>query len=319
MKKARWLLLVPIAVAIVLSLRQDPTPTPQVVEESVQPVKSTPSAPLTPAPKAEVAISVLPAKVLQGDPVEVVITNEAPNDKSQITSITFNGTKLKPFVENGETKALIGLDLRMKPGTYPIVATLSDGKSIKKDLVVGGRVLVQAPLGIPDKLGGNTATSEQELLNTLAKEGEIINAIPTSADKLWSGAFRYPLNTEITITDVYGYSRLTGASSIAHKGTDFRASIGTDVVAINSGKVAYVGYLRNYGNVIAVDHGAGVLSIYMHLSKVEKALGDKVEKGERIALSGDTGYVLGPHLHLTIRINNISIDPMKFLALLGKT
>src|SRR4051812_1796964 len=112
MKKARWLLLVPIAVAIVLSLRQDPTGTPKVVEESVQPVKSTPSTPATPAPKEEVTISVLPAKVLQGDPVEVVIKNLSGT--TTVKSITFNGAKLKPFVENGETKALIGLDLRMK-------------------------------------------------------------------------------------------------------------------------------------------------------------------------------------------------------------
>jgi len=134
---------------------------------------------------------------------------------------------------------------------------------------------------------------------------------------LWQGSFRYPLSAPITITDVYGYSRQTGGSSIAHKGTDFRAVVGTPVYAINDGKVAYTGFLRNYGNVIAVDHGTKILSLYMHLSKVSLAVGDKVEKGDQVGLSGETGYVLGPHLHLTVRINNISIDPIKFMGLLG--
>ena len=211
--------------------------------------------------------------------------------------------------------ALLGLDLRMTPGTYPLTLFLADGRMIQKDVVVGEKKIVSAPLGIPESLGGNTPKAAQELVNSLVEEGKIISAIKSSSEKLWTGPFLYPLAPPIVITDVYGYSRQTGGSTLAHKGTDFRAATGTPVYAIADGKVAYTGYLRNYGNVIAVDHGTKVLSIYMHLSRVDKAVGESVKKGEQIALSGDTGYVLGPHLHLTIRINNISIDPMKFFTL----
>ncbi|MEK7135197.1 MAG: M23 family metallopeptidase, partial [Patescibacteria group bacterium] len=197
-------------------------------------------------------------------------------------------------------------------------ATLSNGATVRKKLEVGKRVVVEAPLGIPEELGGNTPEAEQELLNTLVQEGAIINAIPTSPAKLWQGAFRLPIDSPITITDTYGYGRLTGASTIAHKGTDFRAAVGTPVYVMNSGLIRYVGSLRNYGHVVAVDHGLGLLSIYMHLSEVLVSEGVSVEKGTLIAKSGATGYVLGPHLHLTLRINNISIDPMKFVALLGE-
>jgi murein DD-endopeptidase MepM/ murein hydrolase activator NlpD len=254
-----------------------------------------------------------PSTVIQGEPVIISVTGT-----SSVRSINFNKQDLGIFSYKNNPSAMVGIDLRATTGDYPVTVTLSNGEILKRNLVVGKRVVVQAPLGIPDKLGGNTPQAEKELINTLAQEGAIISAIQTSKNKLWKDSFRFPLNPPITITDTYGYSRLTGASSIAHKGTDFRAATGTPVYAMNAGIVRYVGFLRNYGHVVAVDHGTGLLSIYMHLSEVLARQGESVNKGFMIAKSGDTGYVLGPHLHLTIRLNGVSIDPMKFMALLGE-
>jgi len=305
MKKVLWLV-IPLALLGAYLYRPAAAPVAQEVK--------TPEA--KPEPAAEPEIIIRPATILQGDPAQIITTGLPAT--TTVKSISFDGRPLGVFNDNGRPSALIGIDLRQTTGSYPVMMTLSDGRMLKKNLVVGERIIAKAPLGIPDKLGGNTPESEQELLNTLAQEGAIINAIKTSSTKLWSGKFRYPLEGEITVTDVYGYSRLTGASTIAHKGTDFRAATGTPVYAMNSGKVAYTGYLRNYGNVIGIDHGLGLLTIYMHLSEIDAQLGESVEKGQLIAKSGETGYVLGPHLHLTVRINNISIDPMKFMALLGE-
>ncbi len=236
---------------------------------------------------------------------------------STIVSLKFNGKSLKTFENAGKIEALIGLDLRMTPGTYPLTLTLPDGQVLKRNLAVGKRVVVTAPLGIPESLGGNTTSSEQTLLKTLVDEGAIINSIPTADTKLWHGTFRLPIDPPITITDVYGYSRETGASTLAHKGTDFRAAVGTPVYAMNAGTVRYNSFLRNYGNVIVIDHGLGLQTIYMHLSQSLVKEGDVVEKGMLIGKSGDTGYVLGPHLHLSVKIGGISIDPLKFMELLG--
>jgi murein DD-endopeptidase MepM/ murein hydrolase activator NlpD len=282
------------------------------------PVSNLPQATSTPAvPDAVVekdaAISFTPANPIQGEPVLVRVENLSGT--STVRSIAFQNKSLGVF----DDSALLGLDLRQTTGTYPVIATLSDGTTVRKNLVVGKRPTVEAPLGIPDSLGGNTPEAEKELLNTLAQEGALINSIPTSPNKLWSGDFRLPINPPITITDTYGYSRLTGASTIAHKGTDYRAAVGTPVYAMNSGKVAFKRFLRNYGNVVAIDHGLGLLTIYMHLSEVLVNEGQTVEKGALIAKSGDTGYVLGPHLHLTVRINQISIDPQKFMILMGES
>lgn len=312
MKKGYFLLFLAVAGAAYSSSRElsvATTPETIVKEENKIPPATIPIVP------KEIAVNVTPAAPIQGEPVLVSVKNLSGT--TTVSAISFNSKKLGVFKYENEPSALIGLDLRMTPGNYPLSITLSNGKVINKNISVGKRPTVEAPLGIPESLGGNTPESEKELLNTLAQEGAIINAIPSGNEKLWDGAFRLPISPPIIITDTYGYSRLTGASTIAHKGTDYRAAVGTPVYAINSGKVAYKGNLRNYGNVIAVDHGLGLLSIYMHLSQVLLNEGDLVSKGDKLALSGETGYVLGPHLHLTIRINQISIDPEKFLSLMG--
>lgn len=262
----------------------------------------------------ELGISVHPETVLQGDPAWVVVNGLAT---STIESLTFNGRKLGIFDHEGKPSALIGIDLRMESGTYPLVLTLEDGRTVRKDLVIGERTIAKAPLGIPEDLGGNTPESERQLINTLVEEGRIISAVPTSNEKLWNGTFVYPVPEPIVITDTYGYSRLTGASTISHKGTDFRAPEGTPIYAMNSGLVRFSRELRNYGKTIIIDHGLGLHTIYMHLSEMEVRAGDTVRKGQQIGKSGQTGYTFGAHLHLTVRIGGISIDPEKFLNIFG--
>ncbi len=116
------------------------------------------------------------------------------------------------------------------------------------------------------------------------------------------------------VTDSFGYSRLTGAYTLTHKGTDFRAPTGTKVFAINDGEVKIARLGRNYGNTIVIDHGNGVQSFSMHLSDMKMEAGDKVKRGELIGLSGMTGYADAAHLHFTLRINDVSIDPEVFFG-----
>ncbi len=309
MKQGILILVLVIAFTALMS-RPESVPAHQEIE-------SGPLEPQTPAEARakEVSISVSPQKILQGDPVLVKFSGLTGT--STIRSLQWNNATVPVFVsDDGHPAAILGIDLRMAAKTYPVTLTLTDGRVIQDTITITARNAPTAPLGIPEKLGGNTPESEKELVNSLVEESKIISAIKSSKERLWGAPFRLPLAGPITITDVYGYSRQTGGSTLAHKGTDFRAAVGTPIYSIADGKVAYVGYLRNYGNIVAVDHGAKILSIYMHLSKVEVAVGESVKKGEKIALSGDTGYVLGPHLHLTIRINDISIDPIKFFELL---
>lgn len=264
----------------------------------------------------ELDLTIVPNNPIQGEPVLIVV--DGVDSISEITSLTLDGKKLYVFPYNNKLSALVGIDLRGRVGTYPMELSLSDGEVFKKNLIVTEREIKTEVFGIPDKLGGNTPEAEKELVNTLVQEANLINSLKSEPRKLWDGDFRFPLDPPIEVTDGYGYSRETGGSNLSHKGTDFRAAIGTPVYAMNSGKVIFAGFLRNYGNTIIIDHGYGLHTVYMHMSERRAELDEEVAKGTAVGLSGDTGYVLGPHLHVSVRINSISIDPMKFMEIFGE-
>ncbi len=262
-------------------------------------------------------ISVTPAKVFQGEPFAITINGITST--SSVKRVTFNTTSLAVFSYNSKIESLGAVDLNQKPGVYTArVELLGNGTTtiLTKSVTVVARPKVEAPLGIPEKLGGNTVTSQNALVTSLVSEADELRKVQTVPQTLWKGNFIYPVKNPI-ITDTYGYSRQTGAYSIAHKGTDFRALEGTPVYAMNSGVVRLEKKFRDYGNTIVLDHGQGIMTLYLHLSEFKVAQGQKVEKGELIGLSGSTGYAEGPHLHLSVKINTISIDPMKFLELFG--
>lgn len=256
-----------------------------------------------------VSLTVYPESIIQGEPAVVTITGITST--SSVKKISFDGAPLGLFINQNKVEALIGVDLNKKPGLYTLSVELPGGVKLKKTIPVVERERIKETFSIPQKLGGNTVQSQNTLVSTLAAENASLSNIRTGTKAFWKNAFVWPLE-KITVTDTYGYSRQTGAYSIAHKGTDFRAAEGTKVMAINRGVVRIAKTYRNYGKTIVVDHGLGLMSFYMHLSKIKVAAGQLVVPGQVIGQSGQTGYAEQPHLHLTVRINGTSIDPMKF-------
>ena len=98
-----------------------------------------------------------------------------------------------------------------------------------------------------------------------------------------------------------------------HEGQDIDASYGTPVMVAASGTVTIAGRERGYGNVIYVDHGAGLSTRYGHLSQIDVKIGQTVTRGQTIGLVGSTGRSTGPHLHYEVRINNQPVDPRQYL------
>ncbi len=129
--------------------------------------------------------------------------------------------------------------------------------------------------------------------------------------------FALPIHSEIT--DSFGVARLfNGKLKSYHSGTDFRAAMGTSVQAINSGKVVLAKRRYYAGGSIIIDHGKGIYSCYYHLSKFLVKPQEFVKKGQIIGLSGKSGRVTGPHLHLTIKIKGIAVDPLQFIDTYNK-
>ncbi len=256
-------------------------------------------------------LSITPDVIHQGDPALIVVEGLAT---SSVVSLTWNERSLNVFVYDGKPSALIGIDLQATTGTSTLVATLSDGRTITHDLIVSRREIAEAPLGIPEKLGGNTSAAAKKLALALTKENALLAHIPTTDHALWSEPFGFPV-AHPAVTDTYGYTRLSSGTTISHRGTDFHAPAGTAVYAVNDGVVALTEESVVYGKAIVVDHGFGLQTLYMHLSEIDVREGEAVTKGALLGKSGDSGYAEGPHLHLSVKIDGVSVDPMVFLSL----
>jgi murein DD-endopeptidase MepM/ murein hydrolase activator NlpD len=130
----------------------------------------------------------------------------------------------------------------------------------------------------------------------------------------WKGSFHPPASAKIS--DVFGTARVfNGRTQSVHQGLDYAVVEGTPVSALNSGTVLLAEPLYFEGGCVVLDHGQGLLSLYMHLSKIEAKVGDRVMRGQRIGLSGGTGRATGPHLHVAVRWQGVYLDPATLLSL----
>jgi murein DD-endopeptidase MepM/ murein hydrolase activator NlpD len=98
-----------------------------------------------------------------------------------------------------------------------------------------------------------------------------------------------------------------------HHGTDFGARKGTPLLAVNSGRVSFAGWMGGYGKVVKIKHGGGYESLYAHQSRIRVKKGQKVTRGQIIGYVGSTGRSTGPHLHFGLKKNGRWVNPMKVL------
>jgi murein DD-endopeptidase MepM/ murein hydrolase activator NlpD len=125
--------------------------------------------------------------------------------------------------------------------------------------------------------------------------------------RLWSTTFLAPRDGRVT--SGFGNGRtFNGEVTSRHTGTDYAGAIGAPVRAINRGIVRIVDAFYLGGNVVYIDHGGGMVSAYLHLSRQDVAVGDTVARGQVIGRVGATGRVTGPHLHLITRYGAVSVD-----------
>lgn len=143
------------------------------------------------------------------------------------------------------------------------------------------------------------ADAEQLVLNRI-----YASSLPTF---LFKQAFKEPMTS--MVTSVYGTKRVYNKQKKGqHLGIDYRAAIGDKVPAANSGKVVFAGDLFYTGWTVIIDHGMDVFTVYGHCSKTLVKEGDMVERGQLIALSGNTGRTSGPHLHWGVKIQGQYVD-----------
>ena len=147
---------------------------------------------------------------------------------------------------------------------------------------------------------------------------EAMKIYNTYTDKSYiNSEFITPMDTKITSD--FGKARVyNGSLKGYHSGTDFRAKVGTELIACNDGKIVLAKDRFYSGGSVIIDHGHGIYTCYYHMSSFNVKKGDVVKKSQLLGLSGATGRVTGPHLHFSARVGGEQVDPLQLIELINK-
>jgi murein DD-endopeptidase MepM/ murein hydrolase activator NlpD len=211
---------------------------------------------------------------------------------------------------------IAGVSLETRPGLYPL---LLNGATAR-----GSQISFQAKLRVrPAKYRSVSITVSKQFTEPSREQLERINQEKTVKQELfqrmvpereWSGPFRPPVDAPIS--DVFGTRRtFNGKVQSVHQGLDYAVPQGTAISALNKGTVLLARPLFFEGNCVVLDHGQGLLTLYLHLSEIEVKEGDSVARGQQIGLSGGTGRATGPHLHIAVRWQGVYLNPATLLNL----
>lgn len=175
---------------------------------------------------------------------------------------------------------------------------------------------VKKLIKLQGELSSQIKLTEKEISELESRGQEINNEIVSSSGGgSYNGSkMAWPVIGYTTLSSKFGYRihPISGEKKL-HTGIDIPAPAGTPVVAANSGTVIISRYDNSYGNMVAIDHGGGIVSFYAHNTERLVKVGDKVSKGQKISTVGTTGYSTGNHLHFEVKKNGTFVDPMNYL------
>ncbi len=247
--------------------------------------------------------------VSQGKTLHLKIT--APHPLNQAYA-AFAGTRYNFAAvadHDNRYECFIPIDCEQLPGEYKVIVKTDNELGVKKN--IGCAVTVNS---FPFKMQRGFKISKKKLQSIRSRgvgggrDSQLVKQYQKNSHphKLWDGAFRMPINVR-QVTSSFGEIRTShGFGKRHHYGLDLYECYNAPIYAANHGIVANKTHTPTSGNVVAIDHGLGVFTIYCHMNSFEKniKIGDFIKKGQRIGFIGQTGYASGPHLHLELRIKD---------------
>lgn len=268
----------------------------------------------SPAAAAGLRVTWHPAKARVGD-VSWVHVRGAGEGATVEGSV--DGRPLTFFPYGGGWAALAGFDLELPAATYPwriaVIEEAGATSTARGRLRVDRRSFSVQRLTLPpsvvdlDPETERRATDETERLRALYRT--------ITADRLWHGRFTQPVATTRKAGGFGARRIINGQPRAPHSGADYRAALGTPVVAVNAGRVAVVGDYFFPGKLVVIDHGLGLYTAYFHLDTVSVATDAVVERGQPIGTVGETGRATGPHLHFAVVVGGSRVDPAALFRL----
>ena len=236
---------------------------------------------------------------------------EGVEEVTATTDIEFTPT-FYPY--QGEMVALMPARYNRSAGEYHITLTAGEeSRDFTINVTDGGFAVSVQQFEVDPEIANSTVNSPEanavytQVTRPLKQMGD--------PEKYWEGPFILPLDAKYkTSSSTFGRIRIINGVWEQHAGIDYPAPEGTQVWAPNNGRVLYADFLQLTGNTICIEHGFGLKSWYYHLSAVEVEAGQMVKTGDPIGRVGTTGFSTGPHLHFTMSINNVYINPEQCLG-----
>jgi len=248
-----------------------------------------------------------------GEVIKVTLSGQAAIRQAHIR---FSGKKSTLWKDEstGDYFVFLGLDLGLQPGikTLVVTAQLEDGTlgTLQREIQVIPKDFPVEKLRVEQKY----VTPPAEVLERIRLESELMRSIYDSTSPDWLGEGPFVLPTVGRVNPNFGRRRVFNDQPRSqHSGVDISTPHGTPVLASNSGRVVLNHGLYYAGNTVVIDHGLGLFTIYLHLSRMLVEEGAFVRKGDPIGEVGATGRVTGPHLHWSVRIRGSRVDPLSLL------
>lgn len=258
-------------------------------------------------------IIVTPSKIDQGEIGLVSIKGKGAEPE-----VTWMGKRITLVADrrNEAFSGFIGADLTTRPGRYTLKVSYPNKNNPHLiQISVLSRDYGIRRLTLPREMVELDAHTLKRVLEEIRVVTELF--MRPAGRLLWRGKWIRPVAG--TVVSPFGSRRIiNGMERSPHSGVDLKAPEGTAVKAANRGRVALVADHFFSGLSVFIEHGGGIQSMYFHLSRALVQVGQVVEKGAPVGLSGSSGRATGPHLHFGIRLNGERVNPLNLIELSGR-
>ena len=247
--------------------------------------------------------TVSPKSVNLGDTLRIT----CPPD---FTSVSFNGRSAKLFLQpDGKRYGLFPISVKDSPGAASLsFSRQDDPKPMLLSVIIRKTVFPSQNVNLSPEIEALHSTPEEMALLTAFKE-------KISDTRAWQDPLAVPVSG--CMTSPFGVKRLHNGKPTGeyHGGVDQRTPAGEPIRAAAAGTVTFAQQFNVLGNAVGIDHGQGLESMYLHMSRLVATPGAQVQRGDTLGYAGSTGRSTGPHLHWVLYVNGINVNPAQWIKL----
>lgn len=231
-----------------------------------------------------------------------------------IESVRFGDSLGAVVAAPSQSQGIVPIPLNTLPGTHSITLMFTDGTRELRQVVITAKEYPSQHITL--KSNEAVSLSPENLARFEREKPKIQQAFSTWTPKeIVPANLFFTLPTPGRMSSPFGFRRFfNGEPRSPHSGIDIAAPQGTPVISAASGTVIRTGDYFFNGKSIFIDHGQGIITMYCHLHTIDVNPGDQVVRGEKIGTVGSTGRSTGPHLHFTVSVGNVRVDPLLFLS-----